>query len=470
MNTPLYSKLIQYSESRYPFHMPGHKFGKFGDMQALKLHLLDTTEASGLDNLYEAEGVIEEAMRLMAGFYGAKETIFLTNGSTAGILTSILAVCKPGDKLLIARNCHHSVWSGLILAGVVPVYISPDYDEGKGIIGAIQAKDVREALKTHPDIKGALIVSPTYEGIVSDIKKIAEVLDKENKVLIVDEAHGSHFILSEEFPNSSISEGADLVIHSMHKTLPTLTQSALLHICTERISKEKVISALKMVQTSSPSYVMMAVMDYMRDYLKKNREQTYKEYILPLMEARKDLKKLKYLTLLDEEINRYDRSKIIIMTHKASIDGYELAKRLENQYNLGVEGAQDNWVILMSTVADDEKSLEELKRALVQIDNMLAEGSSSIQPYQYINQTYTLGGSPREVYFNNKDWVNIESCMGQVCGKNIMLYPPGIPLVCIGEVIKEEHIELIMKVKDKALGIRQKNNQVQLYIEINDIQ
>lgn len=468
MNAPLYNKLIQYSEERYPFHMPGHKFGKFGEMKELKLYLLDATEASGLDNLYEAEGVIEEAMKLMAEFYGSKESIFLTNGSTAGILTSILAVCNPGDKLLIARNCHHSVWSGLILAGVVPIYISPAYDEDKGIIGEIKLENVREVLEKHPDVKGALIVSPTYEGIVSDIKGIAGILHENDKILIVDEAHGSHFILSEDFPDSSISEGADLVIHSMHKTLPTLTQSALLHICTQRITKEKVIGALKMVQTSSPSYVMMAVMDHMRAYLEKNKEQVYKDYILPLINIRKNLERLKYLELLDEDINRYDRSKIIIMTNKTNIDGYELAKRLEDEYGLGVEAAQDNWVILMTTVADDIQTLERLEQALIQIDNTLNEGTASIQTYQYINQTYELGRSPREVHFSHKKWLDIEQCIGKVCGKNVMLYPPGIPLVCIGEVINERHIEVITKVKDKVLGTKQDNGQLQLYIETND--
>lgn len=464
MNAPLYNKLIEYSNKKYPFHMPGHKFGKFGDMNELNLTGLDATEASGLDNLYESEEVIQEAMTYMAEFYGSKDTIFLTNGSTAGILASILTVCRPGDKLLVAKNCHHSVWSALVLSGVIPIYISPSYRE-EGIIGEIEVTSIEEAMNKYPEVKGAIIVSPTYEGIVSDIKTIAKCLHKEKKVLIVDEAHGAHFVLSEAFPKSSIEEGADLVIHSMHKTLPTLTQSALLHIVSPNIKKEDIISSLKMIQTSSPSYMMMGLMDYMREYLITHQVQINKNYITPLLEIREELKNLKYLSLLDEDKDKYDKSKIIILTHTANISGYELAKILEDEYNLGVEAAAEGSIILMSTVADDKKRLVFLKDALLEIDKNLSAGKVKVQPYQYITREGILGKCPRDIYFNPKKWVNIKECIGQICGKNVMLYPPGIPIICIGEKIKEYHLEVVQLVKDKALGIKIEEEQIQLYIE-----
>ena len=173
MKTPLYNALIEYSKHKKPFHMPGHKLGTFGDMKQLDFTALDVTEANGLDNLYEAEGIIKEAMQEMSRFYGAQSTTFLTNGSTAGILASLMTICKPGDKVLIARNCHHSVWHALILIGAVPIYIQPEYNEDFGLMGVIAKETISQALDLYPEVKGAIIVSPTYEGIVSDVKGIA---------------------------------------------------------------------------------------------------------------------------------------------------------------------------------------------------------------------------------------------------------------------------------------------------------
>lgn len=466
MNAPLYNQLMAYSQKKYPFHMPGHKFGKFANMKELNLFLLDATEANGLDNLYEAEEVIEEAMKHMANFYKAKETIFLTNGSTAGILTSILAICKPGDKLLVARNCHHSVWSALILSGVLPIYIHPIYRED-GIIGEITKESIEGAIIEYPEAKGAILVSPTYEGIVSDISAIANELHKQDKILIVDEAHGAHFVVDSIFPKSSIEEGADLIIHSMHKTLPTLTQSALLHINSDRVMKEEIISALKMVQTSSPSYIMMGIMDYMRACLEEYIIDIKREYIEPLLEVREALKSMRYLTLLDESAKTYDKSKIIVLTDGANINGYELANLLEVQYHIGVEAAREELIILMSTMADDKESLYQLKEALLEIDRSLVEGRQKIKPYRYITYQSALGKSPRDVYFSKTVWMDIGKCIGKVCSKNIMLYPPGIPIVCIGESIQNHHIEIINEVKNNILGIKKQEDTICLNVEDN---
>ena len=324
-----------------------------------------------------------------------------------------------------------------MLGGIIPIYISPSYREVEGVIGEIQVETIEEAMEKYPNIKGAIIVSPTYEGITSDIQGIASRLHEKNKLLIVDEAHGAHFFMDECFPKGSLEYGADLVIHSMHKTLPTLTQSALIHIGSERINKEQIISTLRMVQTSSPSYAMMGLMDYVREYIGNHKKQIKEEYIYPLQEIRKELRKLKNLRLLDEDRSRYDISKIIILTNGVNIDGYELARRLEEEYNLGVEAAHANLVILMTTVADTKERLVQLKDALIQIDDTLQTGAVSIQDYQYIKEAPTMGNAPRDIYYKDKEWVLLGDSLGKICANNIMLYPPGIPLVCIGEEIKE---------------------------------
>lgn len=463
--TPLYNKLIAYSEEKKPFHMPGHKFGSLKALSEIDLFKLDNTEAEGMDNLYEAEGVIAEAMQLMAEFYGAKHSMFITNGSTTGILASMLAVCKEGDKFIVARNAHHSVWSALTLAGVTPVYISPEYITEDDLLGQVSVSKVKEALELYPEVKGAIIVSPTYEGIVSNIKEIADVLHEKNKVLIVDEAHGAHFVLEGVFPLSSIKCGADLVINSTHKTLPALTQSALLHICSDRIRLEEVISCVRMVQTSSPSYVMMGLMDYVRDYLIENKEMIYLDYMKPLQEVREQLAQLRHLRLINKAPAFYDIGKIIISTKSASISGYELAELLNQKYAITVEAALETYIILMTTVADTNESLRELVGALIEIDSSLNHANaSSVSVNDFMEQEITIGKNSRKIHYSDKCYCRIEESLGKTAAKNVMLYPPGIPIVCIGETIGEKHISLIEQFKSKVQGIKLKQDVI--YINI----
>ena len=466
VNAPLYNELMAYSNSKLAFHMPGHKFGTIADLNKLNLSSLDNTEAIGMDNLYEANGIIKQAMNLMADFYGAKETIFLTNGSTAGILTSILATCKEGDKLIIARNAHHSVWNALILAGVTPIYINPIYLREEDILGEITAQTVEEAFIKYPEAKGVLIVSPTYEGIVSDIESISKVAHKYDKLLIVDEAHGAHFVLGNSFPTSSTRKGADIVINSMHKTLPALTQSGLLHICSNRIKYEEVIEALRMVQTSSPSYIMMGLMDYIRCYILEHHMIIKRQYIDELIMMRSRLHSgFKVLKLIERVPEFYDRSKIIISTLYANINGYELADILNKHFSIVVEAALDNYIILMTTMADQKSTLEKLEKALLIIDSNLQQTYKKTNMNSFMLQPITLGKSPRNIFYGKKEWKVIYECKGRYAAKNVMLYPPGIPLICVGEKIEERHINLINLAKDKLQGIQVVNSEI--YLEIN---
>ncbi len=403
--------------------MPGHKFGQI--IKDIPLLELDATEATDLDNLYEATGIIKQAMNAMSTFYQSKHTIFLTNGSTAGIISAILSVCRPKDKIIVARNCHYSVWNALILADVIPIYITPKYFSNN-IIGEIDINDIKTALTKYPEIKGAIIVSPTYEGIVSDIKSISDILHEQDKILIVDEAHGAHFVINKIFPQTSILQGADLVVHSMHKNLPALTQSALLHICTPKIKYKDIIKNLKLIQTSSPSYMMMGTMDYLRNYIEENYNIIEENYIKPLIELRSNLTKLKNLQLLDEKINRYDISKIVIFTHKTNISGYKLAQILENEYNLGVELASKTHIILITTMADDREALRVLAQVLIEIDSKLELENTIDVGFKISNKIFE-GKSPRKINFASNNWIEIDKVVDKISAQNIMLYPPGIP-------------------------------------------
>lgn len=464
MTAPLYNKLINYSEENLAFHMPGHKFGIGAGLSQINMAKLDNTEAVGMDNLYEAEGIIEDAMELMMEFYGSKKSIFLTNGSTAGILTSIMTICKEGDKLIVARNSHHSVWSALVLVGIYPVYVNPEVI-GSGILGQIKKETIERAIVENPDAKGVIIVSPTYEGIVSDITSIAEVVHQYNKTLIVDEAHGAHFVLKNGFPSSAVNQGADLVINSMHKTLPALTQSALLHICSDRVSYEEVITSLRMIQTSSPSYIMMGIMDYVRDYIINNIDRINERYIKSLKQIRKRLiDELNYLDVIEYQSEYYDMSKIVISTQKTNINGYELADILYKEYSITIEAALEGYIIIMTTMADDASSLSTMQKALTEIDKKL-KGSEQQETSRVLSiAEISTGEDPRKVFYGHKEWLDIEESMNKVVSKNIMLYPPGIPIVAIGEKINEENKALIIKHIDKLQGIKRLDNK--LLIEV----
>lgn len=469
MNAPLYNKLIQYSESITSFHMPGHKFGKALNMNEIPFLKLDATEVPGLDNLYEAEDVILEAEEKMAIKYGARETIFITNGSTSGIMASILTVCNPGDSLIVARNCHHSVWNALILGGIRPIYINPSHDQEHNILGGICPLGLEQLLRDNPEAKGVILVSPTYEGLVSDIQKITEVVHKQNKILIVDEAHGAHFAWDDTFPRSAVAYGADIVIQSMHKTLPALTQSALVHLTGVRILKEDLVKRLQITQTSSPSYIMMGIMDYTRALMESQADR-WKTYGLELLKTRKALENMEHLILLSKDICNQanifdlDESKLTIFTYNADITGIALGKRLRRDYNIQVEVEAQDYIIAMSTIADESYELYLLSKALLEIDATLSKRKNIIKYKHQLTIENQENVLPRDVYFGAKEEILIEESVGRISGANIMLYPPGIPLICIGEIFSKEMIDAIQKQSAQILGVKAINNQLKVLV------
>ena len=467
MDAPLYNELIAYSHSKLVFHMPGHKFGSIADLNKLNLPCLDNTETMGMDNLYEANGIIKQAMILMADFYGARDTVFLTNGSTSGILASILSICNEGDELIVARNAHHSVWSGMILAGVKPIYISPEYHEEEDILGEIKPERVEEALRRYPNAKGVLVVSPTYEGIVSNIKVIADIVHKHDKILIVDEAHGAHFVLGNDFPISAIRQGADIVINSMHKTLPALTQSALLHICSNKIKYEDVVSNLRMIQTSSPSYMMMGLMDYIRCYILEYHNLIKRQYIDVLINTRTRLRSsLQVLKLIEQDKRTYDISKVVISTAYSNINGYQLANVLNKEFNIAVEAALETYVILMTTMADQSETLGRLEKALNLIDRQLQRVKRRESINAFMVNKITIGKGPREIHYGNKKWMPIRAALDSIAVNNIMLYPPGIPIICVGEKVEMKQVEIIERFKDRVQGIKFENNELMIQVSV----
>ena len=320
----IYNYLNEYSESDfYGMHMPGHKRNE-KMMENDLPYKIDITEIDGFDDLHHADGIIREAQERAARLYGADETHFLVNGSTVGILSAIMGVTDKGDQILVARNCHKSVYHAIYLNELEPVYVYPEYDEKTGLNGEVKADEIALLLEKNPNIKAVMIVSPTYDGVVSDVKKIAEVAHANEIPLIVDEAHGAHFGFDPYFPKNANENGADIIIHSVHKTLPSLTQTALLHINGTFVNREKVRMYLHMLQSSSPSYVLMTSIDECMELIEKKGEDIFSAYVDNLQKMREELGKLSCLRLV--ETSHYDCSKFVISERNKNITRRKLEK------------------------------------------------------------------------------------------------------------------------------------------------
>lgn len=456
MKTPIYSALQKYiNDNIYPFHMPGHKQGRALNID--NIMQIDITEVDGADNLHNAKDVILESQKLTAELFGAEETFFLVNGSSCGIIAAILTACKPNDKILVARNCHKSVYSGMILAGVYPTYIETDIIDNYNIAGGINPNKLKNVM--NESIKAVIITSPTFEGFCSDIKTIAEIVHSCNSILIVDEAHGAHFKFSNYFPETALEQSADIVIQSVHKTLPSLTQTALLHVQGNRIDRYKLKQMLAIVQTSSPSYILMSSIDLCKSIVANN---DFELFVNKLNNLRNNLKKLNSLKLLDTEIeNKFsitqiDKSKIVIYSN-GNISGYELDKLLRQKYKIQIEMSGLNHIVAITTIADDDNGFDRLLDSLNEIDSKLNYSNNESKCYNNINPIVKL--SPRETMFVSKSFVKLEESLNKIAGDFIIPYPPGIPLIAPGELITQDLIDTIKQYQKNHLQIIGINDQ-----------
>lgn len=452
----LYERLLQYSASDYyGFHMPGHKRnlqfagGEEFPAESRLPYNLDITEIDGFDDLHHAEGIIEEAQREAAAVYGAEETKFLVNGSTVGILSALFGTTKQNDTILVARNCHKSVYHAIQMQRLHPVYLYPGFDREAGLNGAVSAEAVQEALRKNPQIKAVMIVSPTYDGVVSDVRAIAEAAHEKGVPLIVDEAHGAHFGFHPYFPENANRLGADIVIHSMHKTLPSLTQTALLHMNGSLVERARVREYLHMLQSSSPSYVLMASMDHCVHLLKRDSAGIFEAYAKRLRKLRDDLRKLQVLRLVDT--GSYDPSKLVISTRYAGITGKELSELLLKRYHLQLEMAAGTYALAMTSVADTEEGFQRLLEALTALDAEAAKEEKRERilpggelPRLEIIETCAQAKALRERQSGGEvrllPW---DRCEGYMALEYAYLYPPGIPLVIPGEKLTKEVVDIL---------------------------
>lgn len=465
--TYLDRRLASYAKtSYYPFHMPGHKRAV---LPFENPYQIDITEIEGFDNLHQAQGILREAQERLRELCRSKKSYYLVNGSTCGILSAVGALVKPGDHILIARNCHKSVYNAAKLFHLRVDYLYPQFMDC-GIQGPIDMKQAEWEIRQHSDIKLVVLTSPTYEGIVSDIGQMVELSEKYQFYLIVDEAHGAHFSMHPYFPESAIQKQADVVIQSLHKTLPCFTQTAALHIASGRVDCSQIEDMLGIFQTSSPSYLLMAGIEQCVRMLEESGSCLFERYCENLDRFYKQCGQLKNLHVLAaQDYEKYgvfdvDRSKIVIRTLRTSMDGYTLYKRLLDNYQIQLEMYSAQYVLAMTSIMDTQEGFDRLMDALMEID---AQETAELQKTEekdnamFLQRAYAPRQKAMELYeaaYLQKDGrveeMERKDCAGKVCAEFISLYPPGIPMIVPGEIISDSFIEILEKCAAMGLHVQ----------------
>lgn len=445
INRPLVEQLIQFkNKKRYSLHVPGHKDGMLSELpdEARSALAYDWTELDGLDDLHEATEVIQTAQEMLAKLYDADKSFFLINGSTVGNLAMIYAVCKKDDIVVVQRNAHKSIFNAIELTGAKAVFINPNWDHHSMAAGAVTALQVKLALDSYPQAKGVILTYPTYYGVTGNaLEEIIRLCHERQVPVLVDEAHGAHFVIGDPFPRSALSMGADVVVHSAHKTLPAMTMASYLHVRSNLISSEEIARYLKMLQSSSPSYLLMASLDDARAYAESYKD----EDSVKLMDTR---------ALFIEELVQHPRIRVIetedplkLMLRVEGCSGFEVQKSLD-KIGVYVELADPHQVLLVLPLLKLKHIYpfrEIVKRIHGVVDEIHVVPCETFveRPQKYAKNISLPAYTASEIVELKVGWQAYEECLGKIAGATITPYPPGIPLLLIGERITKSHIETL---------------------------
>ena len=446
--------LTEYGESRaYPMHMPGHKRNPEFLQMTVPVKL-DITEIAGFDNLHAAEGVLREAMERAAALWGAKKSHFLVNGSSSGILAALSAALSVGEEVVIDRSAHKSAYHAVELRALTPCYLTRPIDAETGVLGALTPAELERVLTAHPKAGAVLVTSPTYEGVVSDIRGLSAVAHAHGALLIVDEAHGAHLGFSPAFPKSAVTEGADVVIQSLHKTLPTFTQSAILHICSDRVDSAKVGKFLSYYQTSSPSYLLMAGMDACVSLLAERGDELFAAYEARLCRFREAVAGLSQVRLLSGDSSAvwdFDPGKLYFSLKGTPLTGEAFGEILRKEFAIEPEMTTADGCLCMTSVADTDEGFDRLAKAVLAIDRRLTfapDPAVAVFP-NLPEAVYT----PAEAAERSTERVAVSHAAGRIAGEFVWAYPPDIPLLVPGERIDEGMIATLTALQKSGVRL-----------------
>jgi arginine decarboxylase len=479
--TPLLTALWKCTQENHaPFYTPGHKRGtgisqKLVDAFGKNVFAADLAELTELDNLFAPEGVIAKAQQLAAEAFGAARTWFLVNGSTCGIEAAILATCGTGDKIILPRNVHSSAIAGLILSGAMPIFVNPEYDPILGIAHSITPETVAAALQKHPDAKAVLMVYPTYYGVCGDVEAIANITHSYNIPLLVDEAHGSHFGFHPEFPMPALTAGADICVQSIHKTLGAMTQASMLHLQGNRVNCDRITKALQLLQSTSPSYILMASLDAARSQIALHGKELLSQTLHLADKACKSISEIPGLSVLDLSNFNYlnftqDRTRLTIRVSELGLTGFIADEILETEFGIRSEFASPQHVTFIISLGNTSSDIENLVQGLIKLaqryeDNYLFPKHQEEKCVNIFDNNFNIANesvmSPREAFFAATETLEFDKSYdkqslmleayrtleNRICAEIICPYPPGIPVLMPGEIITEDALNYLQKIK-----------------------
>lgn len=449
--TPLFDALVNLAQSRkVSFHTPGHKSGKgiatrFVKFVGPKIFSIDLTTLDEVDSLQKPIGVIKEAQELAAMAYGADASFFLINGTTAGNHAMVISACDPGDKIIVARNAHKSVLTGLIFTGAMPVFINPRVDKSLKLTLNVTFEDVKDIIDENPDAKAIFLTSPNYYGITADLERIIPYAHKRGIVTLIDEAHGPHLKFHPELPTSAMEAGADMCVQSTHKIIGGMTQASMLHALRERININSLRNVLKMAQSTSPSYILMASLDLARMQMATEGSKLLGRALELARKARKRINRIKGLYCFGREIleesgmGGLDETKLTITVKGIGLSGYEVSKILNHRFGIQVEMADPFHILVIVSIGDRQEDLDRLVRALrvIASENENRE-SSPLDKFKLPIFKSQISLTPREAFFRKCRDIKLSESSGEISSEIVTVYPPGIPILIPGETITTE--------------------------------
>ena len=457
-NAPIYEALRRFRRMRVvPFDVPGHKRGR-GNMELTEFlgedcMNVDVNSMKPLDNLCHPVSVIKDAEELAAEAFGAASAFFMVGGTTSAVQSMIMYACKEGDKIIMPRNVHRSAINALIITGAVPVYVNPDVNHKLGIALGMSVAQVEQAILDNPDAKAIMVNNPTYYGICSDLKKITEIAHAHGMLVLVDEAHGTHFYFGENFPITAMAAGADCASVSMHKSGGSLTQSSFL-LMGKNINPDYMRQIINLTQTTSASYLLLSSLDISRKRLALSGREIFAQTVEMAEYARSEINEIGgYYAYSRELINGdsifdFDVSKLSIYTLPIGLAGIEVYDLLRDEYDIQIEFGDIGNVLAYISVGDRKRDIERLISALAEIKRRFGKSGADMLTQEYISPV--ISETPRKAFYAAKRSLPLEETAGEVCSEFVMCYPPGIPILAPGELITPEIIEYIKYAKEKG--------------------
>lgn len=485
--TPLFTALKEHAASNpVQFHIPGHKKGMGTDTEfrefigdnALSIDLINIAP---LDDLHQPTGVIEEAQKLAADAFGADYTYFSVQGTSGAIMTMILSICSPGDKIIVPRNVHKSVMSAIIFSGAKPVFVSPAQDENLGIDHGITTRSVQRALDRHPDAKAVLVINPTYFGVCANLKEIVELAHSRHVPVLVDEAHGVLIHFHEDLPISAMEAGADMAATSVHKLGGSMTQSSVLNLNTKNgfVNPQRVQTIISMLTTTSTSYILLGSLDTSRRNLAINGHVMAQRAIDLAQNARRSINQIEGLYCFGEEILGgeatfdYDPTKLTIHVRHLGITGYETENWLREHYNIEVELSDMYNILCLVTPGDNEETVSILLTALRELAGTYYNVNTANELIVKIPEIPQLSLIPRDAFYGDTEVIPFKESAGRIIAEFIYVYPPGIPILLPGEVISQDNIDYIVDHVDVGLPVKGPEdryiNNVKVIVETDPI-